>query len=79
MIKKKLSDFFLKQRLKEEHDNSAGFQSVMEMGFSEKEIRKVYEKRLYKGKKKTTLICLQFVLNNMEFPFDFFFFYVFMI
>lgn len=52
MIKKKLSDFFLKQRLKEEHDNSAAFQSVMEMEFSEKEIRKVYEKRLYKGKKK---------------------------
>lgn len=64
MIKKKLSDFFLKQRLKEEHDNSAGFQSVMEMGFSEKEIRKVYEKRLYKGKKKPTLICLQFVFKQ---------------
>lgn len=60
MIKKKLSDFFLKQRLKEEHDNSAAFQSVMEMEFSEKEIRKVYGKSLYKGKKKS-LICPQFV------------------
>lgn len=42
--------FLLKQRLKEEHDNSAAFQSVMEMGFSEEEIRKVYDKSLYKGK-----------------------------
>lgn len=42
--------FFFDQTLKEEHYNSAAFQSVMEMGFSKEEIRKVYEKSLYKGK-----------------------------
>lgn len=48
--KRKFNRVFFYQTLKEEHYNSAAFQSVMEMGFSKEEIRKVYEKSLYKGK-----------------------------
>lgn len=48
--KRKFNRVFFDQTLKEEHYNSAAFQSVMEMGFSKEEIRKVYEKSLYKGK-----------------------------
>lgn len=38
------------------------------MGFLKEEIRKVYEKSFYKGKKK--FVC-NLYLNNMEFFFDF--------